>query len=346
MPPSRIRILVVDDSAFARKVLRETLSLRADMEVVGTARDGLEALEKIAQLKPDVVTLDLMMPQLDGLGVLRGLPLENPPRVVVVSMSGNETEPGLEALALGAVDLVVKPTALATDRLYQLGDELIRKVEMAGRLATVRVPAAIVTPLPMPRALRRQGVVVMGASTGGPQALTHVLHSLPAEFPLPVAVVLHIPEEYTAPFARRVDAESAISVVEAQDAMPLMPGTALVARGAIHLKFRRTAQGVVTLLERTPADELHMPSVDVLFRSAAEIFGRSVLGVVLTGMGSDGLRGAQAIRRAGGVVLTEAESSCVVYGMPRSVVEAGFSSESASLEDMARAILRRVSIPG
>jgi len=331
-----IRVLVVDDSAFARKVIREVLQTQRDLDVVDIARDGLEALEKIAELQPDVVTLDLVMPNLDGLGVLRALPAEGRPRVVVVSMSDAQSQLGLEALQLGAVDLVHKPTALANDRLFELGDELVRKVRAAAaaRRSPPRSPAELPPP-PLVMDAARTDLVVIGASTGGPQALSRLLAALPAGFPVPIALVLHIPAEYTAAFAERLDSGSALEVVEAAPGMPLRPGRVVVARGGIHLKIARGDEGLACALDPEPQVSPHRPSVDALFMSAAAVTGARTLGIVLTGMGDDGLAGAHAIHAAGGRVLTEAESSCVVYGMPRTVAEAGLSDGSAPIVEMA-----------
>ena len=338
-PP--IRVLVVDDSAFARKVVREVLSGSAEIEVVGIARDGIDALEKILELSPDVVTLDLVMPNLDGLGVMRALEAApTRPAVVIVSMADEDSELGVTALQLGAFDIVRKPTALATDQLYELGGELRAKVIAAAtRGASPAAPS--VGPIRAPRRASpaTTRIVVVGASTGGPQALTYILRSLPAEFPVPIAIVLHMPEGYTDAFARRVDADSALEVMEARDGLELMPGRAVIARAGAHLVLHPEGEGWVSRLEMSPTTTPHRPAVDVLFSSAAKHVGAATLGVVLTGMGSDGLVGSQAIRAAGGRILTEAESSCVVYGMPRAVFDAGASSAVAPLDAMVALIM-------
>lgn len=338
----RVRVLVVDDSAFARKVLREALSRSDRIEVVGTARDGLEALEKIAELSPDVVTLDLVMPNLDGLGVLRALPSSgSPPRVVVVSVSDAESERGVEALQNGAVHVVHKPTALATDRLYELSDELAQAVLAAAQARPAPLAA------PAQRQLRsvarnRTGIVVVGTSTGGPQALTRLLTALPGDFPVPMAVVLHIPVGYTEPMARRLDGVCAVEVREAAEGLELRPGRVVLAQAGMHLRLARQNGGTVARLDANPSGSPHRPSVDVLFASAAAEYGAATLGVVLTGMGDDGLAGARAIHACGGRLLTEAESSCIVYGMPRCVHEAGLSEAEARLEEMAALIARHL----
>jgi two-component system, chemotaxis family, protein-glutamate methylesterase/glutaminase len=338
----RIRVLVVDDSAFARKVLREVLDV-PEIEVVGIAHDGLEALEQIETLKPDVITLDLVMPNLDGLGVLRMLPKAGAPRVVVVSISDGESELGVEALQAGAVTVVQKPTALATDQLYELGSELVRAVRMAAHARSPRlrnVPAVVPLP-PRAHATARQ-LVVIGTSTGGPQALTQLLAELPQDFPLPIVIALHIPRGYTDELANRLNRQCAIEVVEASQGLALRPGLAILARGGEHLTIAPGRQDNFVQISSGYAAELHAPSVDVLFESAAARFGSGVLGVVLTGMGNDGLRGARAIAAAGGRVVTEAEESCVVYGMPGVVKEAGLSYAEAPLENMGALIVQQL----
>ncbi len=336
----KVRVLVVDDSAFARKVLRETLAVHPDIDVVGIARDGLEALECINELKPDVVTLDLVMPNLDGLGVLRALPAEGAPRVVVVSIADDESELAVAALQAGAFDLVHKPTALATDRLYELGDQLIATVLAAAGARALRglsEPEPVTGPF-----AHKKSIVLVGTSTGGPQAITYLLKALPADFPVPIAIVVHMPLGYTDSFARRLNDECAIKVLEASDGLLLRPGLAVIARAGLHLKISRGTDGFRARLDAQPIDRLHMPSVDVLFDSLANGPAADVLGVVLTGMGEDGAQGAAAIVRAGGTIVVEAESSCVVYGMPRAVKDTGIPVVEAPLEHLARAITRNL----
>ena len=333
----RPRVLVVDDSAFARTMLTKLLNASRKIEVVGRAHDGFAALEQIAALDPDVVTLDLTMPELDGIGVLRALANRPRPRVIVVSISGVDTELGAEALLLGAVDLVTKPTALASDRLQAIGDELVAKVLAAAadkplQVATSSTPAAI----------RRSELVVVGTSTGGPQALTRLLTALPADLASPVAIALHIPAGYTESLAARLDKLSKLRVVEAFDGLVLAPGMVVLARGGHQLRIHRSGgdqlHAEVSSLPARP----FAPSVDELFLSAAAATGASTLGVVMTGMGDDGLEGSRAIAAAGGSLLTESAASCVVYGMPRVVDEAAIGASSVLLEDIASEIARRV----
>lgn len=340
---SAIRVLIVDDSAFARKVVRESLLTSSQIEVVGIARDGIDALEKIAELRPDVVTLDLVMPNLDGLGVLAALTAEQRSRVVVVSMADGESDIGIAALGYGVFDLVHKPTALAVASLHDISEELVSKVLLAAAQRPDRDLESEVLIPPGPTLQRHSDrVVLIGTSTGGPQALTRLLKAFPADFPAPIAIVLHIPAGYTGPLAERLNSECAIEVLEAAEGLQLLPGRAILAKAGTHLRLAGTGNALTVHLAPEPSSSVHRPSVDVLFQSAALCLGKRALAVVLTGMGSDGLNGARAITEAGGQVLTETEESCVVYGMPRVVKEAGLSLAEASLSQMAAEISARI----
>ncbi|MGC8872858.1 MAG: protein-glutamate methylesterase/protein-glutamine glutaminase [Chloroflexia bacterium] len=344
-----IRVLVVDDSAYIRKVVSQMLSRSPVIEVVGTARDGREALEKVVELDPDVVTLDLIMPELDGVGFLREQMARRPIPVVVVSIASETGELAFQALQAGAVDFVQKPTALATERVFEISDELVEKVKAAAAVSVDRLKAlteAPPAPPLAPPARPRAGpvdIVVIGVSTGGPQALRFLIPQLPPDFPVPVAIVLHMPVGYTELYAQKLDEVCPLKVVEAREGDEARPGVVLLAPAGRHLTLVRTTDERVTAhLDIRPMDTLHRPSADVLFRSAAETYDGRVLGVVLTGMGSDGKEGAAWIKARGGLVFTEAEETCVVYGMPRSVAEAGLSDRSIPLHEMARAILEVV----
>ncbi|HSO36755.1 MAG TPA: chemotaxis protein CheB, partial [Labilithrix sp.] len=256
----RVRVLVVDDSAFARKVMREVLQGDPRIEVVAIARDGLDALEKISELTPDVVTLDLVMPQLDGIGVLDAIRLlPSPPRVVVVTMSDTDSALGVAALQAGAFDVVHKPTALATDRLYELGAELVEKVLRAAQApAGARAATGVMTGTPSDALPQRVDLemVVIGASTGGPRAITELLRALPASFPVPVGIVVHMPPGYTDAFANRLDRECALQVVEAKDGTTLRAGVVVIARAGIHMKVRKAGAGWAVELDVEPMDAL------------------------------------------------------------------------------------------
>ena len=335
------RVLVVDDSAFARTVLSRVLRASGSIDVIGTARDGDDALEQIEAFDPDVVTLDLTMPGRDGLGVLRALNGRTRPRVIIVSVSTIDSAPAAEALSLGAIDIISKPSALASDRLYEIGNELVVKV-----LAAASPPPAvkiIAAPTPAAPLAHPIELVLIGTSTGGPQALTRVLAALPENLAAPVAMVLHIPVGYTEALAHRLDQVSRLEVVEAVEGIELRPGRAVLARAGMHLKVRRTGDRLTGHLDVLPARP-HTPSVDELFLSAAHAIGANTLGIVLTGMGDDGLEGSRAIAAAGGMLLTEAPSSCVVYGMPRVVYEAGLGARQVPLglvpEEIIHYVLR------
>ena len=340
-----VRVLIVDDSAYVRKVVRQMLSRSPFIDVVGAARDGAEALELVEELRPDVVTLDLNMPHSDGLDFLAKQMARRPIPVIVLSVASEGGELVMRALDAGAVDVVQKPTALATDKVFAIADDLVAKVKA---VAAARVPAALDGPAPAPRSgpaaptprAGRTDVVVIGVSTGGPQALKRVIPRLPADFPVPVAMVLHMPVGYTELFARSLGEVARLTVAEAQDGDVLRPGLALLAPAGYHLSLVRRADGAVAAkLGLLPLDTPHRPAADVLFRAAADVYGDRTLAVVLTGMGSDGTQGAAWVKAQGGRVFAEAEETCVVYGMPRAVAEAGLADRVVPLDRMAEAIL-------
>lgn len=344
--PQLVRVLVVDDSAYVRKVVSQMLSRSPGIEVVGVARNGEDALEMVEQLQPDVVTCDLNMPVLDGVGFITAQMARRPVPIIVISIAAGAGAQVLAALDAGAVDFVQKPTALATEKLMEISDELIEKVKAAAdaparRDYTGKSPAPAVV-LPPDSTRGNVDIVVIGISTGGPQGLKVVIPRLPADFPVPIAMVMHMPVGYTEMYARSLNDLSAVTVTEAQDEQVLLPATAYLAPAGRHLTFRRNGSTVVTRLDVRPLDTPHRPSVDVLFQSAAEVFDSRVLGVVMTGMGSDGRDGSAWIKARGGTIFAEAEESCVVYGMPRSVAEAGLTDGVFPLELMAQAIMERV----
>ena len=350
-----IRVLVVDDSAFVRKVVAQMLSRSPFVEIVGVARDGAEALELCERLSPDVITLDLVMPNVDGLEFLRRQMAIKPIPVIICSISHESGASALEAFELGAVEFVQKPTALATDRVFEIADELLAKVKAAAsavmlpRRTSNTAPAEsspsrhAETDVAGPAGARRADIVVLGISTGGPQALREMIPRFAATFPVPIAVVLHMPVGYTEMYAHRLNEISRLEVREAHDGDVIRPGTMFLAPGGRHLGFVRATDGTVRArLDLRPLDSQHRPAVDVLFRSAADVYGSRVLGVIMTGMGNDGLVGSAHIKATGGRIVTEAESSCVVYGMPRAVVEACVSDRVATLDEMASSIMEMI----
>ena len=341
-----LRVVVVDDSAYVRKVVREILSRSPFIEVVGAARDGREALDLVAELDPDVVTCDLIMPELDGVGFVREQMQRRPVPIIIMSIASETAEAALEALDAGAIDFVQKPTALASEKIFEVSTALIEKVKAAGQIAINRISTSPPPQVATERdpALQITGshsvdVVVIGISTGGPQALKRLIPQLPQDFPVPVMMVMHMPVGYTEMYAAKLNDLSNLEVREAAEGDEVKAGRVFLAPAGRHLFVKRDSNGrMVVHLNARPFDTLHKPSVDVMFQSVAEVYGSRVLGVVMTGMGSDGKQGAAWIKSQGGLVFTEAESSCVVYGMPGVVNEAGLSDKSVALEDMARAI--------
>jgi two-component system chemotaxis response regulator CheB len=338
-----IRVVVVDDSAYVRKVIKQMLSRSPFIEVVGTCRDGEEALETVSELQPDVVTLDLIMPGMGGLGFLQKQMARQPLPVIVVSISNETSQQVLEALDLGAVDFVQKPSALATEKVLEMSEELISKVKTAAAIPMKRVQLA---PQKDVQIRARRGVaprkldaIVVGLSTGGPQALKQVFPLLPADFPIPIVVVLHMPAGYTEMYAESLGKMTRLKTVHSNENDELKAGHLYIAQAGRHLTLKRNGDSVRIHLDARPLDLPHRPSVDVLFRSAAQVFGDKVLGIVMTGMGDDGKAGSAEIKERGGTIFTEAEETCVVYGMPRSVVEANLSDRVIPLQQMAEALL-------
>ena len=342
-------MLVVDDSAYIRKVVREMLSGSPFIEVVGTARNGVEALELVETLRPDVVTSDLVMPDLDGLGFVTEQMKRRPVPIVLMSSLDETGSDVLNALDAGAVDFVQKPTSLASEKIFEVRNSLVNAVKTAAGIDTSKVlprsNAAEITILSSLSQGFQNGfdALVIGISTGGPQALRHLIPQLPADFPVPIAIVMHMPLGYTAMYAAKLDEISKIKVVEAAKGDEMRPGVALLAPAGKHLYFTRTADGpVASRLSLKPHDTPHRPSVDVMFQSAADTFAERTLGLIMTGMGTDGRAGAAKIRERGGTVFAEAEESCVVFGMPGSVVEAGLANRIVKLDALAQVLLEVV----
>jgi two-component system, chemotaxis family, protein-glutamate methylesterase/glutaminase len=343
-----IRVLIVDDSAYVRKVVREMLSYNPLLEVVGTARDGREALEMVETLNPDVVTSDLMMPELDGIGFVREQMRRCPLPIVMMSSVDENNADTLAALEAGAVDFVQKPTALATEKIFEVRHQLIEKIRIAAgvHLKNLQVKPVeakqkieIKDNFPAPRK-NRFDIIVLGISTGGPQALRFLIPQLPEDFPTPLVIVLHMPIGYTKMYADKLNEISAVEVREAREGDEPRGGLVLLAQAGKHLSFKRLKNGQTTAhLSLQPLDTQHRPSVDVLFQSAAEVFGSRTLGIIMTGMGSDGKNGAASIKAQGGTIFTEAEETCVVFGMPGAVIEAGLSDNIIGLDQIAQVLM-------
>jgi len=341
----RVRVLVVDDSALMRKMIPQILSRDPQIEVVGTAMDGAFGLKKIAELRPHVVTLDLDMPRMDGVEMLRAITgKHHVPVIIVTSQTEESTRSALKALALGAFDFVAKPVDAASGRIEAIAEELALKIKVA---ATTGAPKLILTVTTEKRKGTRaiaerpfpSRVVALGVSTGGPAALQYLFAQLPDDFPGCLLVVQHMPENFTNMFAKRLDESCAIEVKEARSGDLLLAGRALICPGNHHMKVKHMPHGDVVVLDDMPPVNGHRPSVDVLFRSVAREFGKSSLAVIMTGMGEDGVAGLGEIQAAGGITLAQSSDSCVVDSMPRSAVERGFAEKVVSLSSLASVLL-------
>jgi two-component system chemotaxis response regulator CheB len=346
-----IRVLVVDDSALMRKLIPQVLRRDPSIEVVGTAMDGSIGLKKIGELRPHVVTLDLDMPRMDGIEMLREITRKHKIPVIIVSA---HTESGasltLRALALGAFDFVTKPQDAASGHLDQIAIELATKIKVAAgcgapkMIITVPSPRQKDTRPPSAHQTWPSNIVAIGISTGGPNALQYLFSQLPADFPGCLLVVQHMPEGFTDMFAQRLDESSAIEVREARSGDLLLAGRALICPGNRHLKVRRLEHGDIAVLADQPRVNGHRPSVDVLFNSVAQEFGSRAVGVLMTGMGDDGALGLGAIQAAGGATFAQSPDTCVVDSMPRAAIERGFASRVVSLSNLA-SVLQSKCVP-
>ena len=379
-----IKVLIVDDSALVRRILTDVLSAQPDITVVGAAADPYVARDLIKSLNPDVLTLDVEMPRMDGLEFLRRLMNLRPmPVVMVSSLTASGSETALQALELGAIDVVGKPRAGLAGSLAEYGDEIAAKIRIAARArvrplrdrprtsplsepsapraplgktterrseshsgassipdVAERLSADVILPLDHQRKLRTtERIVVLGASTGGTEAIRVVLDALPADAPA-LLITQHMPAAFTASFARRLDASSKMLVKEAQDGERALPGHAYVAPGYAHLMLDRSGANYILRLSEGPAVNRHRPSVDVLFRSAANTAGANALGVILTGMGSDGADGLKELCDTGAHTIAQNEDTCVVFGMPREAILRGAAKEVLPLDRIAAAIVQ------
>jgi len=360
-----IRVLIVDDSPFMRKAIERMLEATEDIQVVGTARDGLDALEKIPLLKPDIVTLDVEMPRMDGLACLKKIMADHPmPVLMVSSLTQEGAQATLDALALGALDFIPTESSMASGSILQIQQDLQEKVRKLARSPRFRKPSIkpapaparpiFAAPAPAPgRPAAAPGVIAgnpiaelfaIGCSTGGPKALQDLLPAIPKGLPVPCLIVQHMPASFTKPFAERLNSICQVEVKEAENGETARPGTVYIAPGGIHLNYRqRGAQGILEL-NPEPASSLHRPSVDVMFQSIAQECSKQVLAMILTGMGSDGAKGMELLKAKGAHTLAEAEESCIVYGMPKAAFERGCVDQVAPLQDLAGIVKRHFGI--
>ncbi len=336
-----------------RKALSMMLERDPEVRVIDTARDGQQALDKIEEHDPDVVTMDIEMPRMDGLTALRRIMDETPrPVLMVSSLTRDGAEATVEAMEAGAVGFLPKQRSRVSLKITKIEDDLIQRIKSAARSNT-RVfqsrrrtsgagGAKHYSDDDTSFAFRRAQLIAIGVSTGGPFALQRVIPALPADLPVPVAIVQHMPAHFTRSLAKRLDANSALHVVEAEDGMALEAGMVAIAPGDYHMTFRSGARSTIVKTPEEPSGTLHRPSVNVMMTSASEHYDGRVLGVIMTGMGKDGLEGATAIKDRGGRIMAQDEASCVVYGMPRAVAEAGVADCVLPMDKLSSALARAV----
>lgn len=341
----QIKVLVVDDSSLVRKIVTDIIGQDPDIRVVGTANNGKNAIQMNQELDPDVITMDIEMPVLDGLAALGHIMATKPKPVVMLSvLTQHGAEATFRALELGAVDFIPKPSSLLSASVDEIGDQLIKKIKAAAAIRIIKKTAD--EPAPRMQKIESRAVsskiVAIGTSTGGPSALINIFKSIPENFPSPVLVVQHMPEGFTTAFSKRLDESSTLKVKEAEDGDDVLPGHGYIAPGHSHMEIVKKGAGYRIRIFQADKVSGHMPSIDVLFKSMAENVGSNSVGVIMTGMGRDGAEGLKKIRQTGGYTMAQDEDTSVVFGMNRVAVELGAVNEIVPLGDIMPRIVRHI----
>ena len=355
MTNNKIKALIVDDSAFMRKSISLMLGSDPDIEIIGTAKDGLEGYEMAQKLKPDVITLDIEMPRMDGLTALEKIMKDCPTSVIMVSSLTTEgAESTIKALELGAVDFIPKEMSFVSVNIVKIKEDLIRKVKalvrqrfLRKRLSSIKKPGAAsdATEIKQKRAAKNNlpkigyKAIALGISTGGPLSLQKVIPQINQSLKIPMFIVQHMPPKFTKSLADRLNNLSGVTVKEAEDGETVKGGTVYIAPGGFHMTLTKAGKGEQTIkINEEPSSTLHRPSVDIMMNSVVETYGKSTMGVIMTGMGRDGLEGVKKLKGLGGYALAQDEESCVVYGMPRAIVDADLADVISPLEKIANVI--------
>jgi len=362
---NKIKILIVDDSAFMRKALSMMLESDPQIEIIGTARDGEEGIEKVKLLKPDLVTMDIEMPRMDGLAALRQIMLHNPvPVMMISSLTTEGASATLDALEMGAVDFIPKQLSYVSLDIIKIKDDLLAKIKDIARrknilmakyrtnaffsstdkkstpaVKTNTLTASQETALAVIKRNHKIGLIALGSSTGGPPALQAIIPKLPRNLPVGMLVAQHMPPMFTKSLAERLNALSQVTVKEASDGDPVEPGVVYIAPGGKQMTVRKTGLSARVVVSDKPEDTLYKPCVNVLMRSVAEYYADKSMGIILTGMGNDGMLGLKELKSKGGIIIAQNEETCVVYGMPRAVIEAEIANHIAPIQNIANEIV-------
>ncbi|MEW6068837.1 MAG: chemotaxis response regulator protein-glutamate methylesterase [Nitrospirota bacterium] len=343
----KVRVLIVDDSAYSRQIVRKTLEKEPNIDIAGISTDGIDAMSKTIRLKPDLITLDIMMPKMDGFSFLRWLMKNNPIPVIVLS-SYSDSKTVFKALELGAADFIAKPPRAASE-LQNFENDLLKKVRGIKQLRLDRLSKNLELLeegqskiINVEKTGRGIETIAIGSSTGGPAAIKIILSRFPSDFPAGVVISQHMPRGFTASFAERLNGISNLHVKEAEEGDEIEKGKVLICPGGHHMSFRKTGRKIITNIKESSNADKYIPSVDMMMISAAEIFGNRTMGVVLTGMGNDGTQGMLEIKKQGGYTIAESEDTAVVFGMPGEAIKAGAAGRVLPLSEIPDEIIKLV----